>query len=83
MKKKILFRGVLPVLTGVLGAIVSPVCAQVNLPTDPQAQQVADAIAGAAGEYDEVNLDYIHPLGMQQKAWNNPLAHMGSGQTKP
>ena len=30
-----------------------------------------------------MNLDYIHPLGMQQKAWNNPLAHMGSGQTKP
>jgi hypothetical protein len=73
----------LPVLTGVLGVIASPVVAQMNLPTDPQAQQVADAIAGASGEYDEVNLDYIHPLGMQQKAWNNPLAHMGSGQSKP
>ena len=83
MKKKMLFRGVFPVLTGVLSVIALPVFAQMNLPTDPQAQQVADAIAGAAGEYDEVNLDYIHPLGMQQKAWNNPLAHMGSGQSKP
>lgn len=82
MKKEVLFGGVFPVLMG--GALVfcGTVCAQ-HLPTDPHSAQVADAIAADAGEYDEVNLDYIHPLGMQQKAWNNPLAHMGSGQTRP
>ncbi len=82
MKKKVFLKGVLPLLTGAVSAISLSAIAQ-NLPADPQAAQLADAMAGTAGEYDEVNLDYIHSLGMQQKAWNNPLAHMGAGQTKP
>ena len=82
MKKDVLFWGVLPVIMGVCFVTSEHVLAQ-HLPTDTRSAQVADALAADAGEYDEVNLEYIHPLGMQQKAWNNPLAHMGAGQTRP
>ncbi len=57
--------------------------AQQMLPTDTEAAQLSDAIAQTTGEFDSVNLGYIHSLGMQQKAWNDPLAHMGEGQIKP
>ena len=85
VKKRVLLRGVLPVLTGILGVVSTAVLAQTNLPTDPQEAQLADALAGTAGEYEEVDMDYMRlpSLGLQQKAWNNPLAHMGAGQTKP
>ncbi len=83
MKKKVFLRDVLPVLMGVFGVCVSPVFAQ-QVPADTQSAQVADAIAANDGEYEEVNLDYANlPLAMQQKAWNNPMAHLGSGQIKP
>ena len=82
MKKDALFWGVLPVLMGVCCASTSDVFAQ-HLPVDTRTEQITDAVNADAGDYPEVNLDYIHPLGMQQKAWNNPLAHMGSGQTRP
>lgn len=57
--------------------------AQQMLPTDVEAAQLSDAIAQTTGEFDAVNLGYIHSLGMQQKAWNDPMAHLGEGQTKP
>ncbi len=57
--------------------------AQQVLPTDVEAAQLSDAIAQTTGEFDAVNLGYIHSLGMQQKAWNDPMAHLGEGQTKP
>ncbi|MDY6407793.1 MAG: TrbG/VirB9 family P-type conjugative transfer protein [Pseudomonadota bacterium] len=57
--------------------------AQQMLPTDTEAAQLQDAIAQTTGEYDQMNLGYIHSLGMQQKAWNDPLSHMGEGQLKP
>lgn len=57
--------------------------AQQMLPTDTEAAQLEDAIAQTSGEFDQVNLGYIHSLGMQQKAWNDPLSHMGEGQIKP
>lgn len=57
--------------------------AQQPLPEDTEAAQLQDAITQSSGEYDEMNLGYIQSLGMQQKAWNNPMAHMGEGQTKP
>lgn len=57
--------------------------AQQMLPTDVEAAQLSDAIAQTTGEFDAMNLGYIHSLGMQQKAWNDPLSHMGEGQTKP
>lgn len=65
-------------------ALVSmPVFAQQDLPTNTEAGQLADAIAQTAGEYDAMNLSYIQSFGMQQKAWNDPLSHLGEGQTKP
>ncbi len=74
-------------LAGVTAAIVLATTfgarAQQLSPTDTQSAQISDAIAQDAGEFDQVNLDYIHSLGMQQKAWNDPLSHMGDGQTKP
>ncbi|MDR2902232.1 MAG: TrbG/VirB9 family P-type conjugative transfer protein, partial [Lactobacillales bacterium] len=57
--------------------------AQQMLPTDVEAAQLSDAIAQTTGEFDAVNIGYIHSLGMQQKAWNDPMAHLGEGQTKP
>ncbi len=57
--------------------------AQQMLPADVEAGQLSDAIAQTTGEFDQVNLNYIHSLGMQQKAWNDPLSHLGEGQTKP
>ncbi len=57
--------------------------AQQMLPTDTEAAQLEDAIAQTTGEFDQVDLGYIHSLGMQQKAWNDPLSHMGEGQLKP
>lgn len=57
--------------------------AQSILPASVQAEQLNDAILQTNGEFDSVNLDYIHSLGMQQKAWNDPLSHMGEGQSKP
>ena len=60
-----------------------PAVAQQMLPTDTEAAQLEDAIAQTTGEYDQMNLGYIHSLGMLQKAWNDPLSHMGEGQLKP
>ena len=66
-------------------AVLTAVSAQAQqmLPTDTEAAQLEDAIAQTTGEFDQVNLGYIHSLGMQQKAWNDPLSHMGEGQLKP
>ena len=57
--------------------------AQQALPMNTAQAQYADAVAQSAGEFDSVDQSYIHSLGMQQKAWNNPLEHMGEGQSKP
>lgn len=75
--------------TGWLGIVAATVLlsagvrAQQMLPTDVEAAQLQDAIAQTTGEFDQMNLGYIHSLGMQQKAWNDPLSHMGEGQIKP
>ncbi|MBR6412464.1 MAG: TrbG/VirB9 family P-type conjugative transfer protein [Alphaproteobacteria bacterium] len=67
-----------------VGALLSGgAMAQQMLPTDTEAAQLEDAIAQTTGEFDQMNLGYIHSLGMQQKAWNDPLSHMGEGQLKP
>lgn len=57
--------------------------AQSILPANVQSEQMMDAIAQTNGEFDSVNMNYMHSLGMQQKAWNDPLSHMGEGQSKP
>ena len=88
MGNKVFLKGAVPVFAGVLCSICSSVLAQ-NLPVNTQEEQVADAMAANAGEYSDVDLGYMpnnipsNVYGMQQKAWNNPLAHMGSGQTRP
>jgi len=62
---------------------VMPVLAQVQTPADTESAMVVDAINQSAGAFDQVDPSYIHSLGMQQKAWNNPMEHLGEGQTKP
>ena len=57
--------------------------AQVQTPTDTESALMMDAINQNAGDFDQVDLSYIHSMGMQQKAWNNPMEHLGEGQTKP
>lgn len=67
-----------------MGGLLSfPVLAQVQTPADTETAMVVDAINQSAGAFDQVDLGYVHSLGMQQKAWNNPMQHLGEGQTKP
>ena len=54
-----------------------------SLPTDAESERLSDAIAQTNGEFESVNPNYLHSLGMQQKAWNDPMAHLGEGQSKP
>lgn len=54
-----------------------------NLPIDAESERLSDAIAQTNGEFESVNPNYLHSLGMQQKAWNDPMAHLGEGQSKP
>ncbi len=63
--------------------LVFPVFAQVQTPTDTNTAMAMDAMAQSTGAFDQVDLSYVHTLGMQQKAWNNPMEHLGEGQTKP
>ena len=57
--------------------------AQQVAPGDVDAALMNDAMAQTAGTFDTMNLSYISSLGMQQKAWNDPMQHMGEGQIKP
>ena len=53
-----------------------------------QAQQPAvresmdAAIEQSNGQYSEIEMPFWS-VGMQQKAWNKPMEHMGEGQTRP
>ena len=64
-------------------ALTSAVCAQQVAPGDVDGALMSDAMAQTAGSFDTMNLSYISSLGMQQKAWNDPMQHMGEGQIKP
>lgn len=57
--------------------------AQQIQPGDVEAAQISDAMAQTAGSFDSMNLSYLTSLGMQQKAWNDPMQHLGEGQIKP
>ena len=57
--------------------------AQQVAPGDVDGALMNDAMAQTAGSFDTMNLSYISSLGMQQKAWNDPMQHMGEGQIKP
>lgn len=82
--KKTNFKGYTWVSALALFAFLAvPVVAQQELPANTEAGQLSDAMAQTAGEYDAMNLNYIQSFGMQQKAWNDPLTHLGEGQTKP
>ena len=64
-------------------ALTTGVCAQQVAPGDVDGALMSDAMAQTAGSFDTMNLSYISSLGMQQKAWNDPMQHMGEGQIKP
>jgi len=61
----------------------------VAVPCGVSAQQSAAresmdaAIEQSNGDYSEIDMPYLWSLGMQQKAWNKPLEHLGEGQSKP
>ena len=81
MKQKLIY----PFLKGgILALFISfSAYAQVQTPEDTESAMMIDAINQNAGSFDQVDLSYIHSMGMQQKAWNNPMEHLGEGQTKP
>ncbi len=81
MKKYIIY----PLLKGSFLAcfFASVSFAQVQTPADTETAMMMDAMTQNAGAFDQVDLSYIHSMGMQQKAWNNPMEHLGEGQTKP
>ncbi len=64
-------------------ALAMTVQAQQVAPGDVDGALMSDAMAQTAGSFDTMNLSYISSLGMQQKAWNDPMQHMGEGQIKP
>ena len=41
------------------------------------------AIEQSNGQYSEMDISHLSSWGMQQKAWNKPMEHLGEGQTKP
>lgn len=45
--------------------------------------EIESAADQTNGVNDVQKLDYITAYGMQQKAWNNPLEHLGEGQSRP
>jgi len=65
------------------GLIATGAFAQQVQPGNVDASQISDAMAQTAGSFDTINLNYIASMGMQQKAWNDPMQHMGEGQLKP
>lgn len=51
---------------------------------DSAARETMDAaINQSNGDYSEIDMPYLWSLGMQQKAWNKPMEHLGEGQSKP
>lgn len=69
--------------TAAIFVLFSVVAHSEGLPTDAESERLSDAIAQTNGDYESVNPNYLHSLGMQQKAWNDPMAHLGEGQSKP
>ncbi|MBO7244408.1 MAG: TrbG/VirB9 family P-type conjugative transfer protein [Alphaproteobacteria bacterium] len=69
--------------TAAFFVLFSVVAHSEGLPTDVESERLSDAIAQTNGDYESVNPNYLHSLGMQQKAWNDPMAHLGEGQSKP
>ena len=41
------------------------------------------AVEQSNGQYSEMDISHLSSWGMQQKAWNKPMEHLGEGQTKP
>lgn len=74
-KTIILFALVLTMTVSVSGAVRAQQSA---------ARESMDAaIEQSNGDYSEIDMPYLWSLGMQQKAWNKPLEHLGEGQSKP
>lgn len=68
---------------GLIALSIGSALAQQVQPSNVDSAQIADAMAQTAGSFDTINMGYITSLGMQQKAWNDPMQHLGEGQTKP
>ena len=69
-----------------LFTVVSVLCCLTALPVSAQqtaARESMDAaIEQSNGQYSEIDMPFWS-LGMQQKAWNKPMEHLGEGQSKP
>lgn len=75
-------RRVMVFLVGAALAFGLVATAQAQMP-EPEMQMMQNMNEQAAGQYPQINLQYTRPLGMQQRAWSDPLEHMGEGQTRP
>lgn len=54
-----------------------------RLLTSDDQQQMDSMSSQSMGQYPAMSLDYMRSLGLHQRAWNDPLQHMGEGQTRP
>lgn len=83
MKTQITKKILMMATVGLLAFATYSVQAQQFQPGSVEAGQLSDAMAQTAGSFDTMNMSYISSMGMQQKAWNDPMQHLGEGQTKP
>ena len=74
------FKNSLFLCSAAMCLLSGPVLAQQN---SSEYGQLTDAMAQTSGSFDSMDLGYLTSLGMQQKAWNDPLQHLGEGQLKP
>lgn len=66
--------------------VFSILCVTTPFPAEAQQNAARDsmdtAIEQSNGQYSEMDMPFWS-LGMQQKAWNKPMEHLGEGQSKP
>ncbi|MBO4520358.1 MAG: TrbG/VirB9 family P-type conjugative transfer protein [Alphaproteobacteria bacterium] len=70
-----------------LFTVVSVFCCLMSQSVSAQQQTAAResmdaAIEQSNGQYSEIDMPFWS-VGMQQKAWNKPMEHLGEGQSKP
>lgn len=69
-----------------LFTVASVLCCLTAYPASAQQAAVREsmdaAIEQSNGQYSEIDMP-LWSVGMQQKAWNKPMEHLGEGQSKP